>query len=89
MRSSVWDTVSKLEARGKPCPYCGIIMERPTIDHVFPKSRYSHSSKLPVCRRCNLDKGDRNPFEWFEKLKESKDVRVRFVRRHLRKLTRK
>jgi 5-methylcytosine-specific restriction endonuclease McrA len=54
-------------AIGRPCPYCGYVMDKrnpwrmPTRDHVHPRSRggrFDPANRLVVCRRCNGDKAD-------------------------------
>jgi len=65
-------------AVGRPCPYCGNIMEAitydgppsikfspraPTVDHVIPHSRGGRI-RIAVCVTCNNTKGNMMPSEW-------------------------
>lgn len=47
-----------------PCVHCLAHVEKPTSDHVFPKSWYPQSTppniekwQMPACQKCNLDYG--------------------------------
>jgi 5-methylcytosine-specific restriction endonuclease McrA len=51
------------------CMYCDSSTHRPAEDkdHIFPQSRGGPDvwdNLVPVCRDCNMAKGDRTPFEW-------------------------
>lgn len=51
------------------CAYCGVVSDKPTIDHVIPKSKSGsddRSNWIPACRICNLRKGDSIAFSWFQ-----------------------
>ena len=73
--------------RKKECVYCG--SEGPlTVEHVVPISRWQEygvkrrvldnkSNRVVACARCNGEKGEMSPKEWFEKHPEYKE---RFVR---------
>lgn len=84
-RAISWD-IHRDSAPGHLCPYCWEIIagkthpyRAPTWDHVVPVSRGGPDTKaniLVVCRRCNGDKGNRNPIEWLGVLRYSKDHRA-------------
>lgn len=73
-------------ARNKACIYCG--SEGPiTDDHVIPKSLWREfgirrrvldnmSNRVPACLKCNQEKANRTPGEWFEMHPE---YRARFL----------
>lgn len=51
------------------CVYCDLSAPRPAEDkdHIFPQSRGGPDvwdNLVPVCRSCNMEKGNRTPFEW-------------------------
>lgn len=57
------------------CVYCGV-NEADTIDHVVPLSRWrdfhvkrrvldNPSNRVPACARCNAEKANMHPKEWF------------------------
>lgn len=51
------------------CMYCDSSPPRPAEDkdHIFPQSRGGPDvwdNLVPVCRSCNMEKGNRTPFEW-------------------------
>ncbi len=53
------------------CSYCGC-NENLQWEHIIPKSRAGPDSidnMVLSCRKCNLSKGDRDPFEWYGKEK--------------------
>lgn len=84
-RAISWD-IHRDSAPGHLCPYCWEPMpgkthphRAPTWDHVVPISRGGPDSKaniLVVCRRCNGDKGNRNPIEWLGVLRHARDHRA-------------
>lgn len=54
--------------KGKRCSYCGDAATH--VDHFLPVSKYPNaafdiSNLVPCCQRCNLEKGDMSPVEWF------------------------
>lgn len=64
------------------CVYCGSRAD--TVDHVVPLSRWretglrrrvldNKSNRVPACARCNKEKGNLLPCEWFEVHPEYKD----------------
>ena len=57
---------------GKPCAYCSEPMQKPSRDHVIPRSRgYTLSNnKIWCCEPCNRHKGARTLEEWLEVLKK-------------------
>jgi 5-methylcytosine-specific restriction endonuclease McrA len=69
------DVVGKLfaEAEGKPCPYCGVTMDRRTksLDHIVPVSKggmHSAANVLICCLRCNTRKGSLEFQDWLARL---------------------
>jgi len=49
------------------CAYCGST-EGLQWEHIIPKSRGGPDTidnLVRACRRCNLEKGDRDPYEWY------------------------
>lgn len=66
-----------------PCPYCAKIMDGrrpthatfPTADHVIPQS-LGGTRTILVCRRCNMDKGDKPIQVWQALLDRRKDPRA-------------
>lgn len=49
------------------CQYCGISVDSPHCDHVFPRSRGGSDeieNLITACPRCNISKKDRTPEEW-------------------------
>lgn len=56
-------------AHGKPCPYCGRVMDRfsvrlcPTWDHVVPQA-LGGRAKIVCCCECNGIKADMLPAQW-------------------------
>lgn len=79
---------------GRACPYCGVIMQVkgrrastkprfPTRDHVIPKSVMPAMGTVIVCRKCNLDKGNRTVMEWYLHLQAIADPRSSFVSRFM------
>lgn len=69
---SIWKTrvpFSKknvLYRDGYTCQYCGIKLNKLTLDHVIPKSRGGRGTFencVASCRPCNNTKGDRTPNE--------------------------
>lgn len=56
---------------GNTCWYCGKTFDdknKLTLDHVFPRSKGGDSSMdnlMPVCRKCNSSKGDKDVLQWF------------------------
>jgi 5-methylcytosine-specific restriction endonuclease McrA len=73
--------------RKQACVYCG--SEGPlTVEHVVPISRWreyrikrrvldNESNRVTACIKCNSQKGNLSPKEWFEKYPEYKE---RFMR---------
>lgn len=61
-----------LDEHNKPCPYCTRPMNvyvdnnKPTKDHIQPKSRFARAQTLIVCNDCNLKKADYTLEEWKE-----------------------
>jgi hypothetical protein len=65
---------------GAPCGYCGQpttrVPGRPNTlerDHIFPRSRGGNTTdpnRLPTCRTCNRQKGQRTPLEWYKSMQE-------------------
>ncbi|MEI7474518.1 MAG: HNH endonuclease [bacterium] len=48
------------------CQYCGCKITKPTLDHVYPKSRGGKNSwenLVTACSKCNFHKADRTPEE--------------------------
>lgn len=65
----VFPKITNLGVDLSVCAYCmcSINDTTMTIDHVTPKSRggvLSNDNKLPVCKKCNLLKGDMNIVEF-------------------------
>lgn len=55
------------ERDGYICRYCGIQVEAPHCDHVYPRSRGGSDeieNLVTACPRCNISKNDRTPEEW-------------------------
>lgn len=52
------------------CPYCLQVIKsrsQATKDHVLPKSRFPHSTKIVwCCKKCNHEKGSLTPEEYIE-----------------------
>lgn len=58
---------------GQPaCAYCGKWHEKPTLDHLIPKSRggphYTRWNLVPACKEHNGAKGDTSVFEFWRPL---------------------
>lgn len=57
---------------GRMCPYCGLSMQRPTRDHVLPKSLGNSfdggRNKLVCCFDCNQSKANLTLPQWLIKL---------------------
>ena len=78
---------AKSRKKKQQCVYCG--SEDPlTVDHVVPISRWrefgvprrvldNKSNRVLACRRCNNEKGNMSPQEWFARHPE---YRERFIR---------
>jgi len=78
--ASVWEPIkprseiTRLAMRdGWECRYCAVRLgmdddrERPTVDHVIPRSRGGSNdmtNKVLCCRSCNSRKSTRTPDEW-------------------------
>jgi 5-methylcytosine-specific restriction endonuclease McrA len=63
------------EAEGRPCPYCGICMDRrlKSLDHMIPITKgglHSVTNAIICCLKCNSRKGARDFGDWLIKLKE-------------------
>lgn len=68
-----------LEKWGRKCAYCGTEGVPLQTEHIVPRNPKSgprgtnRVSNLTIsCRRCNEDKGNKQPEEWLEELKRSK-----------------
>lgn len=66
---SYWKSLRVLifERDGYICQYCGISVDSPHCDHVFPRSRGGSDeieNLVTACPRCNISKKDRTPEEW-------------------------
>jgi 5-methylcytosine-specific restriction endonuclease McrA len=61
-----------LERDGATCIWCGrrfTPLIRPTTEHVVPRVKGGPSwleNEVAACRRCNSERGHRNPVEWLE-----------------------
>lgn len=42
--------------KGKPCHYCGEVLDRPRIDRVDSNIGYTEENTVPCCSRCNYAK---------------------------------
>lgn len=63
------------EAEGRPCPYCGIYMDRrlKSLDHMIPITKgglHSVTNAIICCLKCNSRKGARDFGDWLTELKE-------------------
>ena len=57
-----------LVTTGSQCAYCGAIGVALHWEHIIPLSRNGPNTidnMVLSCARCNLEKGPRNPLEWF------------------------
>lgn len=64
---------------GKPCPYCGEAMVRPTRDHVHPRTAggtLHRENVLIVCYQCNQDKGGKTLERFAQSLTSRGDPRA-------------
>lgn len=55
-----------LERDGFRCRYCGLVVDRPAMDHIIPERRGGPTSVdnlVAACVRCNAKKYDRTPEE--------------------------
>jgi hypothetical protein len=57
----------------------------PTRDHVIPRSVMPAMGTIVVCRRCNLDKGNRTLDQWHALLTEVGDARAKVVAEFMRR----
>jgi len=63
-RAVKWNKRNIFIRDGYTCQYCGERIEKPTIDHVIPKSKggkNSWANTVTACPLCNSAKADRTP----------------------------
>lgn len=82
-----------LEKWGRRCAYCGAENVPLHVEHVVPrnprrgpKGTDRVSNLTLACKKCNDDKGNRQPGEWLEELLRSKDPKDRLRAENLREV---
>lgn len=57
-----------IEEYSDKCAYCGCTGEKLEWEHIIPTSRGGKDTidnQVKACKRCNLSKGDKDPYEWY------------------------
>lgn len=80
-RPSLWrrHATDVFERDGWSCRYCGALCDRPTLDHVEPKSRggsHDPDNLVTACGPCNSRKGARTPEEAGMRLLPMREARA-------------
>lgn len=87
---SVWEDIQTVfqNANGaKVCAYCGVEVNKPSIEHFKPLAKGGGTTKnniLPVCLSCNCSKQDKPFRKWFQKQPFYDPRKELFILKYLR-----